>query len=140
MKEKLIQKIFGLQNFALNSALIVVMFYWYLYRLIGLVGRVFTNGPGSLGSIPGRVTPKTLKTVLGTSLLNTQVRIRYVSRVKWSNPGKGVAPSHTLWCSSYWKRSLLIALDCSRQLYLITFYWFINCDLINYSPRCHSWA
>ena len=31
------------------------------YRLIGLVGRVFANGPGDLGSIPGRVMPKTLK-------------------------------------------------------------------------------
>ena len=27
--------------------------------------------------------------------------IRYVSRVKWSNPGKGVAPSPTPRCSSY---------------------------------------
>ena len=27
--------------------------------------------------------------------------IRYISRVKWSNPGKGVAPSPTPWCSSY---------------------------------------
>ena len=26
---------------------------------ISLVGRVFTNGPGDLGSIPGRVIPKT---------------------------------------------------------------------------------
>ena len=37
-----------------------------------LVGRVFTNGPGDLGSIPDRVIPKTLKMVLDTSLLNTQ--------------------------------------------------------------------
>ena len=29
--------------------------------IIGLEGRVFTNGPGDLGSIPGRVIPKTLK-------------------------------------------------------------------------------
>ena len=35
--------------------------------LIGLVGSVFANG---LGSIPGRVIPKTLKMVLDTSLLN----------------------------------------------------------------------
>ena len=28
-------------------------------RLIGLVGRVFANGPGDLGSILGRVIPKT---------------------------------------------------------------------------------
>ena len=39
---------------------------------IDLVGRVFTNGLGDLGSIPGRVILKTLKMVLDTSLLNTQ--------------------------------------------------------------------
>ena len=43
--------------------------------------------------------------------------IRYVSRVKWSNPGKGVAPSPTPQFSSYWKGSLLVALDYARQLY-----------------------
>ena len=43
-----------------------------IFSLIGLVGRVFTNGPGDLGSIPGHVIPKTLKMVLDTSLLNTQ--------------------------------------------------------------------
>ena len=32
----------------------------------------FANGPGDLGSIQGRVIPKTLKMVLDTSLLNTQ--------------------------------------------------------------------
>ena len=50
-----------------------------MYRLFGLVGRVFANCPGDLGSIPGRVIPKTLKMVLDTSLLNTQqnkVRIK----------------------------------------------------------------
>ena len=31
--------------------------------------RVFANGPGDLGSIPGRVIPKTLKMVLDTTLL-----------------------------------------------------------------------
>ena len=31
------------------------------WRKRGLVGRVFANGPGDLGSIPGRVIPKTLK-------------------------------------------------------------------------------
>ena len=41
-------------------------------RLIGLEGRVFVNGPKDLGSIPGRVIPKTLKMVLYASLLNTQ--------------------------------------------------------------------
>ena len=32
--------------------------------------------------------------------------IRYVSRVKWSNPRNGVAPSPTSQCSSYWKVTL----------------------------------
>ena len=36
------------------------------------MGIVFANGPGDLGSIPGRVIPKTLKMVLDTFLLNTQ--------------------------------------------------------------------
>ena len=36
------------------------------------MGRVFANGPGDLGSIPGRVIQKTLKIVLDTSLLYTQ--------------------------------------------------------------------
>ena len=44
----------------------------YFNRLIGLVGRVFAKGPGDLGSVPGRVIPKTLKIVLDTSLHNTQ--------------------------------------------------------------------
>ena len=35
----------------------------------------------------------------------TLSNIRYVSRVKWSNPGKGIAPSPTPRCSSYGKRA-----------------------------------
>ena len=33
----------------------------------------------------------------------TLSNIRYVSRVRWSNPGKEVAPTPTPRCSSYWK-------------------------------------
>ena len=50
----------------------MIFFFVKLNRLIGLVGRVFINDPGDLGSIPGRVIRKTLKMVLDTSLLNTQ--------------------------------------------------------------------
>ena len=50
------------------------------------------------------------------SLCLTLSNIRYISRVKRSNPEKGVVPSPTPQCSSYWKRSLLVALDYSRQL------------------------
>ena len=44
----------------------------YYYQPIGLVDRVFVNGPGDGGSVPGWVIPKTQKIVLDTSLLNTQ--------------------------------------------------------------------
>ena len=37
-----------------------------------MVVRVFANGPGDLGSIPGRVISKTHKMVLDAPLLNTQ--------------------------------------------------------------------
>ena len=36
--------------------------------------------------------------------------IRYISRVKWSNPRKGVAPSPFQYCS-YWKSSHWVALN-----------------------------
>ena len=51
--------------------------------------------------------------------------IRYISRVKWSNPGKGVVPFFTSQCSSYWKVSLRVTLNYSRQLYLLTIYIYI---------------
>ena len=41
--------------------------------------------------------------------------IRWGSRVKWSNPGKGVAPSPTPQCRSYRKGSLWVTLDYGRQ-------------------------
>ena len=53
-------------------------------RDIGPAVRVFANGPGDLGSIPGRVIPKTLKMVLDTTLLNTQ---HYKVRFKGSHLG-----------------------------------------------------
>ena len=56
-----------------------VSIYLSICLLIGLVGRVLPNGPEDLGSIPGRVIPKTLKMVLDTALLNTR---RYKVRIK----------------------------------------------------------
>ena len=40
---------------------------------------MFANGTGEMGSIQGRVIPKTLKMVLDTCLLNTQ---HYEVRIK----------------------------------------------------------
>ncbi len=41
-------------------------------RVIGLMSKMFADGPGDQGSIPGRVIPKTQKIVLDASSLNTQ--------------------------------------------------------------------
>ena len=43
-----------------------------LVENIGMIIRVFANGPRDLGSIPSRVIPKTQKMVLDASLPNTQ--------------------------------------------------------------------
>ena len=97
----------------------------------------FVNGLGDLGSIPGRVIPKTKKKkwyLIPTCL--TLSNIRYVSRVKWSNSGKGVAPSPTLRCSSNWKGSLLVALDYVRQLY--NFYYRLRTFTIARTPKLTS--
>ena len=50
------------------------------------------------------------KMVLDATLLSTQ-HYKVRSRVKWSNPGNGVAPSPTPWYSSYWKGSLRVTLN-----------------------------
>ena len=83
---------------------------------IGLAVRVFANGLGDLGSIPGRVIPKTQKMVLDASLLNTQ-HYKVWIKGKVEQSWEGVAPSHIPWCSSYRKGSLQVTLDYCRQLY-----------------------
>ena len=53
--------------------------------VVGLMSRVFANGPGDLDSIPGRVIPKTQKMVLDAALLNTQYyKVRIKSKVEQS--------------------------------------------------------
>ena len=106
--------------------------YVWIIPDIGLAVRVFANGPGDLGSNPGRVILKTQKMVLDASLLNTQhYKVRIKGKVKQSR--KGVAPSPTPWCSSYRKGSLRVTLDYGRQLFnLCLDLWHINhCRLFN---------
>ena len=100
----------------LNCELFLNWIAWN--RTVGLGVRVFANGPGDLGSIPGRVIPKTQKMVLDASLLSTQhYKVRIKGKVEQSR--KGVAPSPTHWCSSYRKGSLRVTLDYGRQLYIL---------------------
>ena len=51
--------------------------FYELNWLIGLVGRVFAHDPGDLGSIPGRIIPKTQKWYLIPPWLRLS-NIRYV--------------------------------------------------------------
>ena len=91
---------------------------------------MLANGPGDLCSNPGRVIPKTLKMVLDTSLLNThhyKVRIKGKVDQSWEMITLSPIPR----CSSYWKGSLLVALDYGRYIYLL----LASLDL-NYVEYC----
>ena len=91
------------------------IFFFVVHQLF-LLDYVFANGPGDKGSIPYRVIPKTQKWYLISPCLTFSI-IRYRSRIKWSNQKKGVAPSSTPQCCSYWKGSLWFALEYGCQLY-----------------------
>ena len=72
----------GFYRFTLTSA-----------RHISLVGRVFANDPRNLGSIPGRVIPKSFKMVLDTSLLNTrQYKVCIKGKVEQSRERSSALP------------------------------------------------
>ena len=70
-----------------------IILRYLCYRLIGLVGRVFANGPGDLCSVPGCVIPKTLKMVPDASLLNTrQYKVRIKGKVEQSREKSSALP------------------------------------------------
>ena len=88
-------------------------------KSISRVGRGFPNDPGDQDSIPGLVIRNTYKGVLYATFLNTQ-NYKLQIKVKWSNPGKTVGSSPNPQCSSYWKGSLWVDLDCGRPTLLFT--------------------
>ena len=56
---------------------------------------MFANGPGDLGSIPGRFIPKTQKIVLDATLLNTQhFKIRIKGKVEQPRERSSALPLH----------------------------------------------
>ena len=69
---------------------VIMEVYMWLH---GPAVRVFANGPGDLGSIPGRVIPKTLKMELDTTLLNTQhYKVRFKGKVEQSREWSSALP------------------------------------------------
>ena len=84
----------------LDTPLFNIQYYKvFSIQLIGLVGSLFANRPGDLGSIPGRVIPKTLKMVLDTSLLNTQqYKVSIKDKVEQSREKSSTLPqTSVLW-------------------------------------------
>ena len=66
---------------------------------IGLMSRVFANGPGEGGSIPRRVITKTQKLVLDAALFNTQhYKVSIKGKVEHSREWRARSP--TPWCCS----------------------------------------
>ena len=111
-----IMKFFGTDSvqFSMSTKLNGSM---YINWLIGQVGRVFINGPGDLGSISGRVIPKTFKMVLDPFLLNTQrYKVRIKGKVEQYREMSSAPPKPR--CSSYRKGNLLVTFDYGRQLYI----------------------
>ena len=81
--------------------------YIYIYILynefedIFIMNRLFDNGLGDRGSIPGRVIPKTQKMVLDTALHNIQhFKIKIKGKVEQSREWSK-APTPKPRCSSY---------------------------------------
>ena len=102
---------------------------------IGIMGRVFTNGPGEWDSIPDWIIPKPQKMVLDISLITSHFwSIPY--NAKWNNPGRGVAPSLTPRYCSYWKWSLQVPFNYGWLTYLYTHTHtrVIQKSSINFSP------
>ena len=65
----------------------------FFAKRLGHFVHCTVNGPGDLGSIPGRVIPKTLKMVLDTSLLNTQhYKVRIKDKVDESREKSSALP------------------------------------------------
>ena len=69
------------------------------YTLFGGVhDSVFANGLGDLGSVPGRVIPKTKKMVLDASLLNTQhYKVRIKGKVEQFRERSSALPYILVW-------------------------------------------
>ena len=82
------------RTFIINIYIYIYIYiHIYIYMYIGPAVRVFANGPGDLGSIPGRVIPKTLKMELDTTLLNTQhYKVRFKGKVEQSREWSSALP------------------------------------------------
>ena len=62
------------------------------------MSKVFANGPGDRGSIPGRVIPKIQKMVFDAALINTQhSKVRIKGKVEQSKEWSSALPYASVW-------------------------------------------
>ena len=97
----------------MSSSLLLQQCPAFLVRLTCIVFNQFGDQTSSLETRSGRESqypaegarrPLIEQLQLGIRRVGDKI-IRCESRVKWSNPGKGVASSHWPRCSSFWKGS-----------------------------------
>ena len=62
--------------------------------------RVFANGPGNWGSIPGRVIPKTQRWYLMPPCSTQHYKVKIKGKVEQSREWS--APTPTPWCEGYY--------------------------------------
>ena len=97
------------------------------------MSRVFANGPGDRGSIPGRVIPKTQKMVLDAALLSTQhYKVRIKGKVEKSTECSSAV--HYTLVLKLLKRSLWVTLDNGCPL----FFNKIKTDIMWYYTITHK--
>ena len=71
----------------------MIKHFYFKNRAIGQTGRVFANGPGDWGSIPGRAIPKTKKLVFDAASLNTQhYKVQVKGKVEQSREWSSALP------------------------------------------------
>ena len=110
---------------------------------IGLAVRVFANGPGNQGSIPGRVIPKTQKIVLDASLLNTQhYKVQIKGKVEQSRERSSAVPYTSM--QQLWKREplghprlrspTLLTYIYGQECIVVSIYKYIS--MYKYAYRC----
>ena len=85
--------------------------------------RVFADGPGDSGSIPGRVIPKTLRIVLDAFLLNTRYyKVRFKVEVEQSRERSSALRVVGIEKGSFWSSSTTVA--NFTFLFIICFVFF----------------
>ena len=107
---------------------IYIYIYIYIYMVLLVECSPMAQKTGVWSQVESYQRPQ--KRYLITPFL-TLSTIRYVSRVKWSNPEKGVASYSTSWCS-YWKWKLWVAFDYSVARHDIRLITYCSAILVTY--------